>query len=76
MRNTLETLNLRENSISHVPANAFAKFAKLKWLDLSKNVIFDMDPDTFFPETIKLSHLFLADNLLRYIPYAQIQQLR
>lgn len=75
-RNTLETLILRENAISHVPANAFERFVRLKVLDLSKNILTEIHPDAFFPDTYKLTQLFLADNHLRFIPYAQLQNLR
>ncbi len=72
----METLILRENSIRYVPANAFERFTRLKVLDLSKNVLADIDPDAFFPDTVRLTHLLLADNLLRYVPYALLQYLR
>lgn len=72
----METLILRENAIAHVPANAFERFMKLKTLDLAGNILIDMDPDAFFPDTVKLTYLNLADNQLRYIPYAQLQHLR
>lgn len=76
IKNTLEILILRENSITFVQKNAFERFSELKILDLSKNAIRDLDPDAFFPYTTKLIHLNLADNQLYYVPYAQLQYLK
>lgn len=75
--NTLEVLILRENAIRYVPAGAFEKLMKLKTLDLSANTLIDIDADAFFSESASiLTHLYLADNQLRYIPYVQLRTSR
>ena len=62
-------LHLSENNMKQIPAVAF-QFAKLTYLDLSKNKIQDIyfDNDCKIEAWLQLRHLNLSDNCLSFLP--------
>lgn len=74
--NSLEKLILAENSITHLPSDAFLGLRRLTTINLRGNHLRQIDPNVFRDGMDKLVHLILADNQLRFIPYQAISPLK
>ncbi|XP_052818076.1 toll-like receptor 13 [Mya arenaria] len=60
----LDTLNLRDNRISHLGNMSFSNLSRLRNLDISLNNIQTIDPKTLFTENVFLLRVNLSDNKL------------
>lgn len=76
LEESLQTLNLADNAIAHLPGSVFSALQALESLDLSGNAIMDFDPTVFAGGPPRLVRLSLADNQLRHIPYRQVTSLK
>lgn len=76
LENSLQTLHLGRNAIEKLPADAFAGLTYLEILDLRENSLMEIDSSVFRDGMAHLTHLYLNDNQLTYVPYAQLSQLK
>lgn len=76
LENSLQTLRLGRNAIEKLPADAFAGLTYLEVLDLRENSLKEIDPSVFRDGMARLTHLYLNDNQLTYVPYAQLSVLK
>lgn len=76
MEHSLQTLRLGRNAIKTLPADAFIGLTNLEILDLRENSLKEIDPSVFRDGMAHLTHLYLNDNQLTYIPYAQLSLLK
>lgn len=76
LENSLQTLKLGKNTIDKLPADAFAGLTYLEVLDLHDNNIKDIDITVFRDGMAHLTHLYLNDNQLTYIPYVPLSSLK
>lgn len=76
LESTLQILRLGRNSIDKLPADAFVGLAYLEVLDLRENNLKEIDPSVFRDGLAHLTHFYLNDNQLMYIPYAQLSSLK
>jgi len=76
LENSLQTLRLGRNAIEKLPADAFAGLAYLEVLDLRENSLKEIDPSVFRDGMAHLTHLYLNDNQLTHVPYAQLSLLK
>lgn len=72
----MQILRLGRNAIEKLPADAFAGLSSLEILDLRENTLKEIDASVFRDGMAKLTHLYLNDNQLVYIPYAQLSSLK
>ncbi|KAK9506356.1 hypothetical protein O3M35_008309 [Rhynocoris fuscipes] len=63
-------LDLNHNAINSISLNAFQGLDFVKFIDLSGNHLYRLDPRTF-ENILSLEHLKLSSNPLRYIPENQ-----
>lgn len=73
---SLERLILAENSITHLPSDAFLGLRRLTTINLRGNHLRQIDPNVFRDGIDKLIHLILADNQLSFIPYQALSPLK
>lgn len=76
LENSLQTLRLGRNAIEKLPADAFVSLTYLEILDLRENSLKEIDPLVFRDGMTHLMHLYLNDNQLTYVPYAQVSSLK
>lgn len=76
LENSLQTLRLGRNAIEKLPADAFVGLTYLEILDLRENSLKEIDPSVFRDGMTHLMHLYLNDNQLAYVPYAQLSLLK
>lgn len=76
MENSLETLILADNSITHIPPDTFTGLPALETLNLKGNNLRDIDPSIFREGMDRLAHIIFADNLLSSIPYLALSSLK
>lgn len=76
LEESLQSLNLAENAIAHLPGSVFSTLQNLDTLDLSGNAIMDFDASVFSGGPPRLVRLNLADNQLRHVPYRQVTPLK
>lgn len=76
LEDSLQILRLGRNAIEKLPADAFAGLSSLEILDLRENTLKEIDASVFRDGMAKLTHLYLNDNQLVYIPYAQLSSLK
>jgi len=76
LENSLQTLRLARNAIERLPADAFADLTYLRVLDLRENSLTEIDPSVFRDGMAHLTHLYLNDNQLTHLPYAQLSSLK
>lgn len=75
LEDSLEKLILADNSLIHLPPDAFAGLPHLDTLDLTGNHLREIDPSVFREGMGRLAHLILADNELTKIPYQALASL-
>jgi len=63
LENSLQTLILSENSISHLPPDSFASLPLLETLDLSRNNLAEIDGSVFRDGMAKLSKVNITNKL-------------
>lgn len=76
LEGSLETLELADNSLTHLPSDAFTGLPHLSTIDLSGNNLRQIDPSVFRDGMDGLTNLILADNMLKSIPYQALAPLR
>lgn len=76
LENSLQILRLGRNAIEKLPADAFAGLTYLEILDLRENSLKEIDPSVFRDGMAHLTHLYLNDNQLTHVPYAQLSLLK
>ena len=76
LENSLQTLRLGKNAIEKLPADAFVSLTYLETLDLRENSLKEIDPSVFRDGMAHLTHLYLNDNQLTYVPYTQLFSLK
>lgn len=75
LEDSLEELILSDNSLLHLPPDAFAGLPHLDTIDLTGNHLREIDPSVFREGMGRLAHLILADNELSEIPYQALTPL-
>lgn len=76
LENSLQILRLGRNAIEKLPADAFAGLTYLEILDLRENNLKEIDPSVFRDGMAHLTYLYLNDNQLTHVPYAQLSLLK
>jgi hypothetical protein len=76
LEDSLQSLHLARNTIGKLPADAFAGLTYLQVLDLRRNSLTEIDPSVFRDGMAHLTHLYLNDNQLTHLPYAQLSSLK
>lgn len=56
-----------KNAIAQITENDFHSFTELKRLDLSSNLLSELDKDTFGNSLLNVEHLKLANNSISHI---------
>ena len=81
LENSLRNLILKKNKITNIRPKTFTHLRQLEYLDLSNNILMELDTFAFkggttgTTTTLRLSELNLSDNILSEIPLNQISEL-
>ena len=76
LEHSLINLILTDNSITHLPSDAFSGLQKVETINLKGNNLKEIDPSVFRDGMDKLANLILADNQLTAIPYQALSFLK
>ena len=63
-------LHLNNNSITHIPSNAFLNLKGISWMSLKNNNISSMAPDALAGTEHSLEFLWMSNNNMREVPEA------
>lgn len=76
LENSITTLILTDNYITHLPIDSFSGLPMVETIDLKGNNLKEIDPSVFRDGMGRLANLILADNQLAAIPYQALSFLK
>ncbi|XP_030382028.1 adhesion G protein-coupled receptor A3 [Scaptodrosophila lebanonensis] len=69
------SINASKNAITHIVVDDFKNFTELKRLDLSSNLLTELDKDTFGDSLVHVERLKLANNSISHIYEGAFEQM-